>query len=207
MDGLAYKVKRETDMELNRELWVYDWWEKVAQRVSGHKHDFYWTFKKMCAFLRLCFWVIDVVWQPQYVSSAKRINLKFSMNKLQRISWEKWWEYFCVCTILCLYVFIQYNVCAYMRLRSRAQSGFIRAHICVCFCVLSQRRNANLIECRLPINLAFNYLHPLTLTPDRTPHLRSSSLTSVPSSVHLYHHPADECVCVCVCMCVCVCVF
>lgn len=86
------------------------------------------------------FWVIDVVWQPQNTSRAKRINLKFSLNKLQRKEFHgrKGWEK-CVfeCTMVCLYVFIPFNVCAYMVLSSSAQCGFISVRTFVCLCVLS----------------------------------------------------------------------
>lgn len=54
---------------------VYDEGEIVAQWVSGHKHNFYWLFFGLFFFLPLCFWFIDVVWQPCRVAGAKRDQL------------------------------------------------------------------------------------------------------------------------------------
>lgn len=54
--------------------------------------------------------VIDVVWQPQSVSSAKRINLKFTMNELQRKESHEGRDgkslHMCVCVCLTMKRFV-----------------------------------------------------------------------------------------------------
>lgn len=131
---MTYKVKRETDVRVSLGT---NQWTLSLRLVSGHKHNFCWIFFLflcVCVFFCLCFWCIDVVWQTHCVASAKRINLKFSLNKLQRKESHGRSDGKSVCLSAQWFVYMylfRFNVCAYMCLSSSAQSGFICVHVCV----------------------------------------------------------------------------